>query len=195
MKDISSEESRHQNRIFFVIYFVIACLLLEGFDLLEPFCLFVKGNPTAATGIAAAVVAYFALKNNIRHANVKNAIDFETTYKHNEKIVDASLVIKEIVTKENSETIASYGLEANFFSKEAKAFTTVFNEWERCANGIYYGVYDEDFLYGIYGSTVIFLHDKCKPYLDQRKKHNVRVFKRFLWLALRWKIRREAEKQ
>ncbi|MGX2962145.1 DUF4760 domain-containing protein [Shewanella sp. FeAMO] len=192
-RDFSAKERKLRFVIRTILVASLVIIFLYALELLGVVINFAKENPTATTGIGAAVVAYFSLLSTIRNAVVKNAIDFETTYKHNEKIVNSSLLIKEVVTSKNSDEIAEYGLESNFFSEEAKAFTVVFNEWERCANGIYHGVYDEDFLYGIYGTTVLFLYERCKPYIDKRKDHNPRVYNRFSWLALRWKARRGRE--
>lgn len=194
----SKNVSHHYRRKALVIQtaltLILICLLLKYFECFDSFLGFIKDNPTTATGIIAAIIGTYAIKNTARNAIVKNALDFETTYKHNEKIVEASLVIKFMLKHSSSAEIARYGLESEFFSNEAKALSTIFNEWERCANGVFHGIYDEDFLYGIYGSTVLFLYASCKPYLDKRKDHNSRVYNRFSWLALRWKIRRGSEK-
>ncbi|MNT18340.1 hypothetical protein D3C72_1535330 [compost metagenome] len=123
---------------------------------------------------------------------MKNSLDFESVYKHNAKVVESSLEIKKILSRRLHAPIEQWGLESNFQSPEALHISTVLNEWERCANGIYHKVYDDDFLYGTYGSTVIYLFTHLQPYINTRQKHNPRAFTRFCWLALNWKIRRDS---
>lgn len=146
---------------------------------------------TLFVGLLAALIALRALRHNVQAAKTKNSLDFESTYKHNEKIVKSSLEIKKIIKRKLDVPISSLGLEENFQREEALHISAILNEWERCANGIYHKVYDDDFLYGTYGSTVIFLYTHLYPYIEVRQKHNPRVFTKFCWLALKWQIRRD----
>lgn len=147
---------------------------------------------TLLVGFIAAFIAVRGLNHNVRAAKMKNSLDFESVYKHNSKVVESSLEIKKILSKRLDYPIENWGLESNFQSSEALHISTILNEWERCANGIYHKVYDDDFLYGTYGSTVIFLFTHLQPYITARQKHNPRAFTRFCWLALNWKIRRDS---
>ncbi|WP_432049261.1 DUF4760 domain-containing protein [Vibrio vulnificus] len=47
------------------------------------------------------------------------------------------------------------------------------------------------FLYGTYGNTVFFLFTHLQPYIEVRQKHNPRVYTKFCWLALNWRIKRD----
>ena len=152
---------------------------------------FIKDYPVIMSTCSAAGFACLALRNNILTNRTKNALDFESKYKHNEKVVEASIEIKKILR--SGTPVELWGEEKNGFTKEALALSTVMNEWERCANAVYHKVYDNDFLYGTYGSTVIFLFTNLKPYIDKRQGHNSRVYAKFCWLALRWKIKRDSE--
>ncbi|EGQ8314608.1 DUF4760 domain-containing protein [Vibrio cholerae] len=148
---------------------------------------------TLLAALLAAVFAFFTLKHNIKSSRVKNSLDFEATYKHNDKVVKSTLEIKKILRNRLTVPVESWGLEENALTDEANHLSTVMNEWERCANAIYHKIYDDNYLYGIYGSTVIFLFTHLNPYIVQRQKHNPRVYTKFCWLAVRWMIRRDSE--
>ncbi|MBY8026147.1 DUF4760 domain-containing protein [Vibrio fluvialis] len=148
---------------------------------------------TLAAAILAAVFAFFTLRHNIKSSRIKNALDFESTYKHNDKVVASTIEIKKILRNTHNVPVMEWGLERNQLADEALHLSTVMNEWERCANAVFHKVYDEDFLYGTYGSTVIFLITHLHPYIVKRQEHNPRVYTRFCWLALRWQIRRSNE--
>ncbi|MEZ8640916.1 DUF4760 domain-containing protein [Vibrio splendidus] len=148
---------------------------------------------TLLAAILAATFAFFTLKHNIRSTRIKNALDFESTYKHNDKVVTSTIEIKKILKNRLIIPVADWGLEENQLKEEALHLSTVMNEWERCANAIYHKVYDDNFLYGTYGSTVIFLFTHLQPYLKKRQEHNPRVYTKFSWLALNWTIRRSME--
>lgn len=152
---------------------------------------FIKDYPVILSTLSAGLFALIALLNNIRMNRTKNSLEFESKYKHNEKIVEATIQIKKILR--STTPVANWGKEEHCFTVEALALSTVMNEWERCANAIYHKVYDNDFLYGTYGSTVIYLFTNLKPYIDKRQDHNKRVYAKFCWLAIRWKIQRDSE--
>lgn len=148
---------------------------------------------TLLVGLLAALIALRALRHNVQSAKIKNSLDFESIYKHNSKVVESSLEIKKILKHRLESPIAEHGLEENAHTAEAIHISTILNEWERCANGVYHKVYDDSFLYGTYGSTVIFLYTNLQPYIENRQKHNPRVFTKFCWLALKWRIRRDRD--
>lgn len=147
---------------------------------------------TAIAALLAATAAYFTLRHNIRSTRVKNALDFESTYKHNDKVVTSTQAVRAML-RQQAKPVEFWGLEENQLTDEAKHLSTVMNEWERCANAIYHKVYDDKFLYGTYGSTVIFLFTHLQPYIEARQKHNPRVYTKFCWLALCWRIKRDNE--
>ncbi|EKA2634923.1 DUF4760 domain-containing protein [Vibrio alginolyticus] len=148
---------------------------------------------TLLAALLAAIFAFFTLRHNVKSSRIKNSLDFETTYKHNDKVVASTLEIKNILKNRLNEPVSDWGLESNSMTQEAKHLSTVMNEWERCANAIYHKVYDDNYLYGIYGSTVIFLFTHLHPYIKQRQLHNPRVYTKFCWLAINWRIRRDSE--
>lgn len=150
---------------------------------------------TLIAAFLAAIFAWLALRHNIRASRTKNSLDFESTYKHNAKIVESSLEIKRIVNSYNSKKIADLALERNFLAEDTLHITRVLNEWERCANGVFHNIYDNNFLYGTYASTVLYLYKNLHPFIEQRRQHNPRVYTKFCWMAIQWQIRRQNDEK
>ncbi|EKF9473111.1 DUF4760 domain-containing protein [Vibrio cholerae] len=161
-------------------------------------------NPVFYVAFSALVVAVLNLLASSRTSKVKNSLDFETSYKHKEPIKKASDEVLKILKSTNSDAelidklfkIAI--LEGREDDNGNSAYLNIndfLNEWERCANGIYYGVYDEKFLYGTYAGTVTVAVTKLLPFILMRQGGNrERVYIKICWLALRWHIQRDKEK-
>ncbi|EJO9909240.1 DUF4760 domain-containing protein [Vibrio parahaemolyticus] len=148
---------------------------------------------TLSAAILAAIFAWLALRHNIHASRTKNSIDFESNYKHNEKIVESSLEIKRMVNTYYSHQLAELALEKNFLHEDTKHINTILNEWERCANGVFHKIYDNNFLFGTYASTVLYLYKNLYPFIEQRRKHNPRVYTKFCWMAIQWQVRRQKD--
>lgn len=68
--------------------------------------------------------------------------------------------------------------------------SAVLNAMEKCANAIRYGIYDEDFIYNIYGSQFIDLYELTYGLIKERQLKNARIWVNFEWLAVKWTLRR-----
>lgn len=89
--------------------------------------------------------------------------------------------------------IADWGRDENSQTDGAKALKIIFNEWERCANAVNNDLYDEQYLYKVYGSTLIFLDVHFEPYMEECRKRNPRFYRNMKCLALKWRVRRAYE--
>lgn len=154
-------------------------------------------SPTFFSNVAAAlialVVAIVTIRKNRQTSREKNSLDFESSYKRSDKVDAAWQEILTLLKKDAKKPMSHWGLNSVRQTKEARALMTVFNEWERCGNAIQHGLFDEGFLYKVYGSTVINLYIGCKPYIDARQKVNPKIYANFCWLANRWRVRRRKE--
>lgn len=150
-------------------------------------------NPTFYPGIAGAVIAIKSIGNQRRTSREKNSLDFEAAYKRNKEVVEAWSEVLRIYKDRANFPIASWG-KAEFSQTEgAKALKLIFNEWERCANAVNNNLYDEQFLYKVYGSTLIFLDVHFEPYMAECRKTNPRFYRNMKCLALKWRVRRAYE--
>lgn len=155
-------------------------------------------SPSFFVGFAAFIVAWRSLIANSRSTKVKNSIDFESSYKHKESIKQSSNhVLKLITTVDNlPENLFKIAItvDRSYINNDYDHINDFLNEWERCANGVYYGVYDEKFLYGTYATTVIESFKRLLPFVIMRQgDKRDRVYIKLAWLALKWTVRRNKE--
>ncbi|HBH7064230.1 TPA: DUF4760 domain-containing protein [Enterobacter cloacae] len=156
-----------------------------------------KDNPTFYSTIIAALIAaaiaIISIRTQRQTSREKNSLDFESSYKRSDKVESAWQTMLNILKLRKIIPLEMWGRDEVRQTKEARALMTVFNEWERCANAIRNGLYDELFLYKVFGSTVIFLAKEFEPYLAARRSVNIKFYSNFCWLAETWMIRRERE--
>ncbi|KDE35135.1 hypothetical protein AW40_18395 [Kosakonia radicincitans UMEnt01/12] len=156
-----------------------------------------KENPTFYSTIIAALIAaaiaVVSIRKQRQTSREKNSLDFESSYKRSDKVEDAWQTILNILKVRKLIPLEMWGRDEVRQTKEARALMTVFNEWERCANAIRNGLYDEMFLYKVFGSTVIFLAKEFEPYLTARRSVNIKFYGNFCWLAENWMLRRNRE--
>lgn len=154
-------------------------------------------NPTFFSTIIAAMVAaaiaIISIRKQRQTSKEKNSLDFESSYKRSDKVEEAWQVLLNILKVRKTIPLEMWGRDEVRQTKEARALMTVFNEWERCANAIKNGLYDELFLYKVFGSTVIFLAKEFEPYLTARRSVNIKFYGNFCWLAEKWMIKRSWE--
>ncbi|WP_236194482.1 DUF4760 domain-containing protein [Pseudomonas glycinae] len=85
---------------------------------------------------------------------------------------------------------------ANAKPKEISADTmrasasAILNAMEGCANAVRYGIYDEDFIYNIYGSHFIEIYELTYGFVKARQIKQARLWVNFEWLAVKWTLRR-----
>ncbi|EMK7468478.1 TPA: DUF4760 domain-containing protein [Escherichia coli] len=150
-------------------------------------------SPTFYPGVAGALIAVISIRNQRKTSREKNSLDFEAAYKRNKDIVEAWSEVLRIYKDRHNFPIADWGKEEYSQTDGSKALKLIFNEWERCANAVNNGLYDERYLYRVYGSTLIFLDVHFEPYMEECRKRNPRFYRNLKCLALRWRVRRAYE--
>lgn len=87
---------------------------------------------------------------------------------------------------------ASTGVTSVATSQDAvrTSASVILNAMEGCANAIRYGIYDEDFIYNIYGSQFIDLYELTYGLIKARQIKKARLWVNFEWLAVKWTLRR-----
>jgi len=148
---------------------------------------------TIFAAIIAAAIAIISIRKQRQTSKEKNSLDFESSYKRSDKVEEAWQVLLNVLKVRKTIPLEMWGRDEVRQTKEARALMTVFNEWERCANAIKNGLYDELFLYKVFGSTVIFLAKEFEPYLTARRSVNIKFYGNFCWLAEKWMIKRSWE--
>ncbi|AHC85674.1 hypothetical protein X970_07375 [Pseudomonas monteilii SB3101] len=77
------------------------------------------------------------------------------------------------------------------FIEVSKAAFRILNAFEGCANAIRYGIYDEDFIYNVYGSQFIDFYELTYGLMKSRQRELPRAWVNFEWLAVKWTLRRK----
>jgi hypothetical protein len=67
----------------------------------------------------------------------------------------------------------------------------ILNSFEGCANAIRYGIYDEDFIYNVYGSQFINFYELTYGLIKARQVELPRAWVNYEWLAVKWTLRRK----
>ncbi|WP_238084500.1 DUF4760 domain-containing protein [Pseudescherichia vulneris] len=169
-------------------------LILSAFATLWSFLVDIwKASPTFYPGLAGAIIAVTSIRNQRRTSREKNSLDFEAAYKRNKEVVDAWIEVLRIYKDRANFPIANWGKDEFSQTEGGKALKIIFNEWERCANAVSNDLYDEQYLYKVYGSTLIFLDVHFEPYMEECRKRNARFYRNMKSLALKWRVRRAYE--
>lgn len=150
-------------------------------------------SPTFYPAAIGVIVAVYSILTQRKTSREKNSLDFEVSYKRSDNVNAAFDVLVEINKNRLSVPLSHWGKLENSRTDEAKALRTIFNEWERCANAVKHNIYDDLYLYKIYGSTVLHLDTTFGEYISECQGWNERVYRNFKWLVLKWRVRRSYE--
>lgn len=99
----------------------------------------------------------------------------------------ASDATKATETEKSSATVTQAQAVLDWDNRQS-AFALL-NALESCANAVRYEIYDEDFIYNIYGSHFIEWYELCYGLIKRRQRKQERVWVNFEWLAVKWTLR------
>ena len=126
-------------------------------------------------------------------ARSKNTIDLEASIEDN-RYDEAFTTVYKLVTNRDNISVASWADDDKQSSPEAAAIKQVLNTWERASNGVRKKVYDNHFLYEIYGSHVLNIHEHLMPFmLKVRQERQPKAYQNFFVLAENWRDTRNLE--
>jgi len=184
----------------FFIHITALDLSLLGDSMLYALRYTAKNNPTVFVGLLAFFVALWGVSSNRRASRHKNSIDFQTNLSHNEKILEMREIALSIALDEKKRakhggrpgyiSISDYVSPTLARSKNGIAIMRFLNEWERAANGIFKDVYDEHFLYQVYGTTVLGIYELFYDYISSVQQQNPRAYLQYSKLYCKWRAMR-----
>lgn len=145
---------------------------------------FFERNPTIPLVLVGTLVAYFSLRSQQHLTRAKHTLDFDKSFKENQKKDDWGRAIGLLREKSWSELQAIGKLPIP--DEDFKALGTALNVWEGVAIGIRNKVYNEKMLSDAFGTSVVWLYNQALPYLIERRNSNPRLYENFRWLGLRW---------
>ncbi|MHB0775439.1 DUF4760 domain-containing protein [Halomonas sp. WWR20] len=159
---------------------------------------FFKTNPSffgiLFSALLGGTIAIVGIWKQRQTAVSKNTIDFEVMLGSDEEYDKHWEVVKRVVANRNHVSVAHWADNPNFDEPEAESIRYVLNSWERAANGINKKVYDSHFLYEMYGTHVISMHDHLLPYVMKvREVRQPKAHVKFLDMAEQWRKWRNQE--
>jgi len=159
---------------------------------------FFKDNPSffgiLFSAFLGGSIAIIGIWKQRQTAVSKNTVDFEAALGSDENYDKHWEAVKVAVADRKQIPVAHWAANENFENPPAEAIRYVLNSWERAANGITKKVYDSHFLYEMYGTHVISMHEQLLPYIIRvREDRQPRAFSKFLDMAEQWKKWRQQE--
>lgn len=153
---------------------------------------FILKNSTVVVLIISLYVAYRAYKTTRHLTESKNAIEFETEYHKSQKMIEAHQFIRKAINSLTSEEISKFAEDQYLESNERAHIKEFLNTWERASIAIQNDVYNEKLLYTAYNSFVIQIYIHFIPFIKVKQKKNKNVYENFVWLAVRWKSKKDS---
>lgn len=168
----------------------------------------IKASPFYQAPVISALIASFVAIWGIRtQRNIsrqKNSLDFESAYKRNDELVQHNAILVKFiqdvrngVIKNRDEILVKLASQPNGDveltedeEKLAKSIFTILNEWERTANAMFSGLYDDKYLYRAHGTAIIQIYSSLRKYIEKRQESNPRIFINFTMLSVKWGTRR-----
>ncbi|KIG04888.1 hypothetical protein BurMR1_3699 [Burkholderia sp. MR1] len=147
-------------------------------------------NITAVVALVSAVIAFSAVLINAHLTRSKNAIDFWSAYHASAQQKESTKAMVEWVhgkpTPEQTRALGVLPFKDPILSTHIRE---ILSTWERVSIAIRKKVYDEDLLFDAYGSSIVDLWINFRPFIEERRKANDRLYVHFLWLVKRWQVR------
>ncbi|MFT5164267.1 MAG: hypothetical protein ACI9FJ_002868, partial [Alteromonadaceae bacterium] len=125
-----------------------------------------------------------------RTARESNSLTFQQSLSDNEIYNENIPIIMSVI--KNRKSIHIYAEPKHTNTKEAQAIRSVLNTWERAANAMRHGVYDELYLYQAHRSMVLHFGVYLRGYIKAKQAERESFLVNFSWLVLKWTIRRDS---
>jgi len=147
---------------------------------------------SAVLAVSAAAVTVFYTRKIARE---KNTLDFQQSFQNDRAYARNMKIVHELSSKYSykaSAYLKRLAQEKHASTREAESIRYVLNTWEKVANAIRHGLFDEDYLYLSHKSTVLRLGVELRSFVRERQLQNISLYTNFNWLVLRWAIRRDS---
>ncbi len=145
---------------------------------------------SAILALTAAFVGVFYQRQT---AKEKNTLDFQSGIQSDKQYVDSMRKLATIFRDyDSSITIGDLANDLHVNKPESQAIRYVLNSWEKAANAIRHGIFDDNYLYSSHKSTVLLIGVKCRPFIRARQATNTSLYTNLNWLIMKWTIRRDS---
>ncbi len=183
----------YTKRIQFVIITYFLTLLGSSYYLFQ------VAEPTYYASIAITTSAIIALSAAFlgiffqrKTARENNSLLFQNNLADNEKYEGSMHIAIQAIRNNSAFPVEQYATKKHSTSSEAIAFRYVLNTWERAANAMLHGLYDEKYLYHAHKSMVLLIGVHLRLYIRKQQQNNASTYCNLNWLILKWTIRRDS---
>lgn len=183
---------RRNEKYLWIVFFFALFILLSSYKF-ERIYLFLKMNPTLGFLSVTAVIAYKSFFSQRHLAIAKNTIDFQTAFHNSDDVKKATKYFVSVISQLDTTEIEALALRERNQEKGARSARELLNSWERVAVAVRNKVYDEEMLYNTYSGFLIAVWQTLSPYVHKKRLSNPKFFVEVQWLAIRWRIRRDAK--
>ncbi|MGY3644184.1 DUF4760 domain-containing protein [Pseudomonas sp. PK-RTE-24] len=183
---------RRNEKYLWIVFFFALFILLSSYKF-ERIYLFLKMNPTLGFLSVTAVIAYKSFFSQRHLAIAKNTIDFQTAFHNSDDVKKATKYFVSVISQLDTAEIEALALRERNQEKGARSARELLNSWERVAVAVRNKVYDEEMLYNTYSGFLIAVWQTLSPYVHKKRLSNPKFFVEVQWLAIRWRIRRDAK--
>ncbi|ANH98983.1 hypothetical protein A8L59_16695 [Pseudomonas koreensis] len=183
---------RRNEKYLWIVFFFALFILLSSYKF-ERIYLFLKMNPTLGFLSVTAVIAYKSFFSQRHLAIAKNTIDFQTAFHNSDDVKKATKYFVSVISQLDTAEIEALALRERSQEKGARSARELLNSWERVAVAVRNKVYDEEMLYNTYSGFLIAVWQTLSPYVHKKRLSNPKFFVEVQWLAIRWRIRRDAK--
>ena len=144
------------------------------------------------SAVIALSVALLGIHFQRKTAQESNSLDFQISLANNDKYLESLAVIVLAINNREKVPVENFAREEFSTSKEAEAIRYVLNTWERAANAILHGIYDEKYLYRTYKSMLLYFGVNLRVYIREKQKEGNSFFSSLNWLIIKCSIRRDS---
>lgn len=186
-RSFSRRNAKYLWLIFWASFFLV--LISIPSDVLFTF---LKKNPTLVFLTISAGIAFISYKNQRHLTCAKNTIDFQTAFHDSKRLNKATTVFADRISAMTTVEIAALAHVKSRDEEPNRSVRELLNSWERVAVAVKNDVYDEEMLFNTYASFLLTIWSTLSPYIKEKQKINPKWYVEVQWLAIRWKIRKDA---
>lgn len=151
---------------------------------------------SAGAILLSAILALSGALMNVffqrRTARESNSLSFQQSLSDNEDYISSVPKIINAINNRDVMPLQEYTKPEYANCDEAKAIRNVLNTWERAANAMRHGIYDERYLYEAHKTMVIHLGIYLRGYIVMKQKEQISFYENFIWLVVNWTIRKDS---
>lgn len=171
--------------IIFIVIFYITLLVYK------------KITPEGASGIdlltlLALIVAAFTYLQSVNYAKKEQTIIVDSEIINNFDFEEKLKKLKTLhKTRESCQYCSLIRMEE--FTKHYSEILSILKKLEWYSNGVYHKLYDENYLFSSYASTLVVNFERTIPFILLQQEKQDRAYIKFCWLASKWVLKRKLD--